>query len=387
MKLIIKLAFKNLMRGGLRTWLNVIVLSICYVIIVGQKGLMKGMLEQSVDEMTKNEIAGGQYWYKNYDLYDPLSFDDSHDKLPEELKALVKSGQAAPILIRQATIYPHGRVQPILLKGIDPNQKVIGIPTAALNIKEDVLPILIGRHMAESNDLKVGDNITIRWRDSKGTFDAVDGKIVKIMYLNVSTIDAGQFWVPLIALQRMCVLKDEATIVVAGQGLKNLKDTGDWRFKSLHVLMKDLFDIVRTKSIGQSILYYLLLSLALLAIFDTQILSIFRRRKEIGTMMALGMTRPNIIFLFTLEGAMNGFLAMGLAVVYGTPLLALFAKVGMKMPTAGLAIAERVFPSYSLDLVLVTVCIVMIAITIVSFLPSRRISKMKPTDALRGKMT
>jgi len=375
------------MRGGLRSWLNIIVLSVCYVIIIGQKGIMKGALEQSINEMTKNEIAGGQYWQKNYDLYDPLTLDDSHSKLPEELNNLVKNKQAAPILISQATIYPHGRVQAILLKGIDPDQKVIGIPADSLKIKEDVLPILIGGHMAASNGLKEGDYITIRWRDSKGTFDAVDGKIVKIMYLSVSTIDAGQFWVPLSALQKMSGLKDEATIVVAAKELKGLKDIGEWKFKSLYVLMKDLYDLVRVKSIGQSVLYYLLLALAMLAVFDTQILAIFRRRKEIGTLMALGMTRPRIIVLFTLEGAMNGLLAIGLAGVYGIPLLTLFAKFGMKIPTAGMAIAERIFPAYSISLVLATILIVMITITVVSYLPARRISKMKPTDALRGKMS
>jgi len=49
--------------------------------------------------------------------------------------------------------------------------------------------------------------------------------------------------------------------------------------------------------------------MALLAVFDTQVLAIFRRRKEMGTLMALGMTRWDIISLFTLEGSLLGILA------------------------------------------------------------------------------
>ena len=46
----------------------------------------------------------------------------------------------------------------------------------------------------------------------------------------------------------------------------------------------------------------------MLAIFDTQVLSIFRRQKEIGTYVALGMTRKQVVALFTVEGAMHSVL-------------------------------------------------------------------------------
>ena len=52
----------------------------------------------------------------------------------------------------------------------------------------------------------------------------------------------------------------------------------------------------------------------------------------------------------------------------------------------GMAIAEKIFPTYSAGLVLGTVLIVLITVTIVSFLPTRKIVKMKPTDAIRGKI-
>ncbi len=52
--------------------------------------------------------------------------------------------------------------------------------------------------------------------------------------------------------------------------------------------------------IGSLIMYVLLMGM-LLAIFDTQVLAAFRRRREMGTLMALGMLRSQIIGLFTLE--------------------------------------------------------------------------------------
>jgi putative ABC transport system permease protein len=48
--------------------------------------------------------------------------------------------------------------------------------------------------------------------------------------------------------------------------------------------------------------------------------------------------------------------------------------------------AEKLYPVYSLSLIAGTVLIVMIVTTIVSYWPSRKIAKLNPTDALRGRM-
>jgi ABC-type antimicrobial peptide transport system permease subunit len=52
----------------------------------------------------------------------------------------------------------------------------------------------------------------------------------------------------------------------------------------------------------------------------------------------------------------------------------------------GMAIAERIYPAYSVGLVLTVMLIIIITTTIVSFLPSRKISKMNPTEAIKGKL-
>ena len=389
--LALKLAYRNIKGAGLRTWLNVAVLSLAYVLIIWHQGIFTGMLKHGSQAVIEDEIAGGQYWHKNYDPFDPLSYDESHGPIPAELTGLIEDKKATPILIRQAAIYPEGRVQTVLLKGIEPGQTILGIPSAGLEKEEDALPVLIGRRMARSTSLDIGDYLTIRWRDVKGTFDAVEGKIVEIMNTQVPTMDKRQLWVPLKELQKMVTLKDEATIIVVGQNVQGQRDISDWKFKDQRFLLTDINQVVRSKRISAGILYAILLFLAMLAIFDTQVLSIFKRRKEIGTLIALGMTRRQVISLFTLEGAMHGILAIGIGAIYGIPWIIFYSKTGMKIPQAteeyGFALAGRLYPSYSVGLVLGTVFIVMVTVTIVSFLPTRKISKMKPTEALKGKIS
>jgi len=347
------------------------------------------MLKQGTRAMIEEEIAGGQYWHENYDPYDPLSYDESHGPIPEELRVLIKDIRATPILIRQAAIYPEGRVQTVLLKGIDPAQSILNIPTQRLASEGDTLPILIGKRMARTASLNLGDYLTIRWRDARGTFDAIEGRIVEIMDTKVPGIDKGNLWIPLKELEKMVGLENQATIVVVGKDVSGQKDLTDWKFKDQKFLLSDINQVVRSKRITAGILYLILLFLAMIAIFDTQVLSIFKRRKEIGTLIALGMTRLQVIILFTLEGAMHGIIALGIAAIYGVPLILSFARGGMRIPEAtenyGFALQDRIFPSYSPALVLGTIFLVMVTVTIVSFLPTRKISKLKPTDALKGK--
>ena len=390
--IILKLAYRNLVGAGLRTWLNVGVLSFTYVLIIWHQGLFSGMYEQASRDYIKDEIAGGQYWVEHYDPYDPLTLEDSHRVVPGVMKALVQRKLATPILIRQGTIYPEGRMQSVLIKGIDPAQTLLDIPSEKLKNDDMTLPIMVGKIMARKNDFNIGDTITLRWRDANGTFDATDGELVEIMKTNVPTMDTGQLWVPLKRLQAMSGLENEATIIVIGEKIQEQAGITGWIFKGHDYLLKDISDVIQSKRVGGAILYVILLFLSMLAIFDTQILSIFKRRKEIGTLMALGMIRSRIIALFTLEGAMHGILGIFVAALYGIPVLIYTAKTGIPIPSDtieeyGFAITTRLFPTYSAWLIGGTILIVMITVTIVSYLPSRKISGLKPTEALKGKLS
>jgi len=394
--LTLKLALRNILGAGLRTWLNVVALSFAFVTIILLQGFYVGMNDQAEQATVDALYGGGQYWQKNYDPFDPLTLADAHSAIPAELELLVRSNDATPILIHQATIYPQGRFRSILLKGIDPAQKIVSIPTSFLKAEDGAVPALIGTRMARSTGLHKGDDLTVQWRDVHGTFDARDVRIVEVFKTTVQEIDNEQLWIPLDRLQEITGMPNEATVVVLSKtrltaGGQTPADVPGWEFKDLNFLLRDIHELVRTKNIGGSIMYSVLLFLAMLAIFDTQVLSIWRRRKEMGTLMALGMTRTNVIGLFTLEGGFHGVLAAIVGAFYGLPLIAYLTSTGFSMPEAadnfGFALGEKIFPVYSAGLVAGTTLLVLIVTTIVSFLPTRRIAKLKPTDALRGKMS
>ncbi len=388
--LALKLAYKNLMGAGLRTWLNVIVLSFSFVVIIFFKGMLDGWDRQAKRDMIAWEMGGGQYWHEAYDPYDPFTLNDSHARLPTELKEQAEEGMVTPILIIQGSAYPDGRMQTTFLKGIDPDQQILSLPTELLKKPADAVPAIIGSSMSRSAKLDSGDYVTVRWRDVNGTFDATELVIAGVFKTNVPSVDAGQIWLPLERLREMTLLEDEATIIVTSPGVQNKTDINGWVFKDQSFLLKDIDKIIKTKSVGSSVFYVILLLLAMLAIFDTQVLSVFRRQREIGTYIAMGMTRRQVVGLFTAEGAMHAILAILVGAIYGIPLFVSQAKGGLQMPMTGedygITLADKIYPVYGAGLVLTTILIVTLTTTIVSYLPARKIAKMNPTEAIKGKL-
>ncbi|MEN8118405.1 MAG: FtsX-like permease family protein [Bacteroidota bacterium] len=382
-----KLAFRNLIGAGLRTWLNVAILSFAFVLIIFYGGMLDGWNRQGIKDTKEWKIGEGQFWHPKYDQLDPFTIQDSHAPLSGGIQKYIKEGTLSPILITEATAYPQGRVRGVVLKGIDPGQSILKLPVSALKTNGEETKAIIGKRMAESMKLNVGDNLLVRWRDINGTFDAIEIQIEEIFRCNVPPVDNGTIYLSIDVLREMTNMPNEATLIVTGKNYDG-GELDNWVFKDEDFLLADFHKLIASKKGGASILQIVLLILALLAIFDTQVLSIFRRQKEIGTFIAMGMTRRQVVGIFTVEGAAHSILAAVVGAAYGIPLFLYLNKIGISFgtPDMGITIAETIYPYYSIRLIIISIFLVVGSATIVSYLPARRIAKMKPTDALKGKL-
>jgi len=392
--LLFKIAIKNLLGAKLRTWLNVFVTALSFFMIILFSAMYDGMREHAKQVTIDTEIAGGAYWHPEYDPLDPMTFEDAHAIPPNAVKALVNLGKASPVLVSQASIYPNGRIMPVIMKGITPEQNIVNMPTQMLAGHEEVtIPVLIGRSMANDAKLEVGDAFTIRWLDANRTYDADEGTVVHIMDTENFKLDMGHIWIPLERAQTMLAMEEEATYVTYAEGLSIVENKGDWIPRDVKYLIRDMEALIEADEPNAAIMYIILLCFAGMGIFNAQVLSIFRRGKEIGTLMALGMTRSRVVGLFTLEGGLNALLAAIMTVIFFGPLLWYFGVNGIWLGvdysdgSMGLIVEKYLIPVYSVGLIITTTIVVSIIVLIVSYLPSRRIARMKPTDALRGKVT
>ncbi len=388
--MLFNIAIKNLLGAGIRTWLNVFVTSVSIFMIIFSSGMYSGMREHAMNVSIDTEIAGGAYWHPKYDPYDPTTFEDSHSKTPIEFKNLISNNNAIEILVNQASIYPEGRIMPVVLKGIPLDQNVLNIPTSSLNnyVGRNI-PIMIGKGMSEYAKLNIGDTFTVRWMGSDNSYDAAEGEIIHIMDSGNFKIDMGHIWIPLSKAREIFLMDKESTYIVYKDGINEISSMSGWIKRDVKYLVRDMEAIIKQDRPNAIMIYIILLSLAAMGIFNAQTLSIFRRKKEIGTLMALGMPKKRVVLLFTLEGALNAILAIIMTGVLFGPLLYYFSIYGIPLPIdysdMGLIIAKTLIPVYSPLLLIITGLAVFTILLFVSYLPSRQISKMHPVDAIRGK--
>ena len=100
MKIAFQLAYKNLLGAGLRTWLNVGVLSFAFIIILFYNGWIDGWNQQAKQDTIAWEYGQGHLYHKDYDKFDPFTITDGYGRIGD------MDINLTPILIRTGNIYP-----------------------------------------------------------------------------------------------------------------------------------------------------------------------------------------------------------------------------------------------------------------------------------------
>ena len=382
------IANKNFYRQGLRAFLNVLVTALSIVALIFMLSLLNGFQAQATRNLVSTDVGGGHYRVPGFDILTPTKWEDLTMPVPEVLGGLLPRDKAE-VLVQQGQLYPNRRLYPVQLRGIAMDQSLLNLPLAGLKSFEDkpgeVIPAVVGVKMARKAHLEKGDTVVLKWRDKGGAVDARDVLIVDVGDIVNPRIDDGVVWLRLDHLRSMTDREGEVSWVAVREYLGQVQG---FEFQGIEMLMADLLAMLRQDRINSKILWGILMVLVCTSVFNTQILNIFKRQKEIGTLMALGMEPQWIVRIFTLEGVIAALWALGLAVVLGVPFFIWFQGVGFDvthLSEASFPVRETVYPDYQPREILVSVFIVMSLIIVSAWVPVKKITRLDPTLALRGR--
>lgn len=312
MKLLI-LAYKNLNRKRVRSFLTIFGVAIAVAVLVVLLGFSAGYnkaLTNDIDKMGYQVLVtakgcpyeaatlmlkgGGGLTYMEQDVYNMVVNDSRIDKVTPQL---------------MHTIY-----DPDKQGGRGGFAMYIGIERSHLELKpwskfksggwfsgEDADEVIMGYEAAELEQRSVGDQIFIPGIDKTLTVAGV--------FERTGTQDDGVIFMPLKTAQRLFGLQNK----LSGIGIK-LKDLG-----SLPDFEKALYDVpsIQVVSMAQvkgtvlslvSTTRTLITSIAIVAIFiaiigvvDTILMSVFERTQEIGVMKAIGARNTDVFKLIWIE--------------------------------------------------------------------------------------
>ena len=382
------IAKKNFSRQGLRASLNVLVTALSIIALIFMLSLLNGFQAQATRNVINTDIGGGHYRAPGFDILSPSKWEDYTVKVPDTLLRLHNKDKAE-VLVVQGQLYPNRRLYPVQIRGISMEQSLLQLPldnlkTFSANF-DDLIPVVVGAKMAKKAHLHKGDTLTLKWRDRSGAVDAKDIIIIDVGDILNPRVDEGVLWLRLDHLRLMTDRKNEVSWVAVKHYIGLISE---FEFQPVEFLMSDLLALWRQDRMNSKILWAILMTLVCISVFNTQMLNIFKRQKEIGTLMALGMDSQRIVRIFTLEGCLAAIWALVVALLLGLPFFIWFQGVGFDvshLSESTLPIRETIYPDYQPMEIIYSLIIVFILIVASSWFPVKKITRLDPTMALRGR--
>ncbi len=382
------IAKKNFYRQGMRAFLNVLVTALSIISLIFMLSLLNGFQAQATRNLVATDVGGGHYRVPGFDILSPTEWED-HTLKPDESLLKLSDKDKAEVLVQQGQLYPNRRLYPVQIRGVSMEQSLLSLPLD--NLKkygeqiEDVIPGVVGVKMARKAHLKKGDILTLKWRDKSGAVDARDILIVDVGDMVNPRVDDGVVWLRLDHLRSMTDRQGEVSWVAVRNYMGPIDGV---EFQTVEILMADLLALLKQDRMNSKILWAILMILVCTSVFNTQILNIFKRQKEVGTLMALGMEPMRIVRIFTLEGALAAIWALVIAALLGVPFFIWFQGVGFDvshLSEASFPIRETIYPDYQPKEIFYSLLIVVFLVVMAAWLPVKKIIRLDPTLALRGR--
>ena len=122
-------------------------------------------------------------------------------------------------------------------------------------------------------------------------------------------------------------------------------------------------------------------------IVNTTMMVIFERRREIGTLEAMGMHGREVVRLFFSESLILGTIGAAVGLVLGVAVAGVLGNVGIDLGSSlqgvDFELSPVLYPVLNLRSTGVVFVLAILVSGITSYIPTRRITRIQPVAALR----
>jgi len=405
MQLYLRLAWRNIWRHKRRTIIIVLAMSLTLGLMMWYDGLMNGFTDAIYGNAVK--ILGGnvQVHAEGY-----RAEASSNPLFPlADPQAVVKAAESNPLtLAATQRIHTGGLVTSregafsVGIIGVEP-EKEMKVNIIGQNVKEgrnltgdDLDNVLIGKGLADTMGVKVGDRITMVGRSQHEQMRQRTMTVVGIFDLGLPDIEKQTVYISLGEAQALYNVAGSTEVAIFLEKLGQESNVIDsmkpglpgYEIESFQANYPDLASAINSKNGVMDIFSVIIIAIAGVGILNLLLMAVYERTREIGVLGAMGLKPNQISLLFVLEGIMIGLVGVAAGIVLGLAINGYLMKVGMdfgNMTQAASYMAlmqSRAYPTWGVEKLPLRVSMIVIISALAALIPAAEAGRREPAEAL-----
>jgi putative ABC transport system permease protein len=345
------LAFRNVTRQRRRSLMGVVAVAFGIIALILAAGFIEWVywaMREGVIGSRIGHIQVVRAGYLESGTADPFRFL-LPERAPERaaIEAVAGVRAVAPRLAFSGLVSRGESTLSFTGEGLDP-EKERTFSTAVLMTEgeglspDDKLGIIVGQGLAANLGVRTGDQVVLLANTATGGINAVEVRVRGLFATDSKAFDDVALRVPLRVAQELLrasgahawvvVLDDTARTAPVAEALRERLGGGGLQIVPWYQVADFYNKTVALFSKQIAVMKLIIAVIIVLSISNTLTMSVLERTGEIGTSMALGIRRAQILAQFVGEGAIIGLIGGVVGVVLGLGLAAAISAVGIPMP-------------------------------------------------------
>jgi putative ABC transport system permease protein len=416
MKFLAKIAFKNLFRHKLRTFVSIIAIAFAVMIVVFARGYIVGMIDSLfADHIQYNSghIKIITQEYQQQERLLPLNYPvdgftgQDLNRMITDLQGIDNVEMVVPRLKFGAMVSTENELITMSGWGVESDQEVAFTDiedklVEGRMVQAGELEVVMGTALLEKLNRQVGDKVTILFNTAFNSLNGVTFKIVGRVETGLRVLNEIIFYLPLDQAQRLLYMEGQVTELLLMISDRNqikgvlpevrgfLESNAADRYLALsYEETSDLLPFMEIGKLIYNVIYVFLVLLASIVVINTMMMIVKERTKEIGMMSALGLEGRDILRLFMLEGGIMGVMGSLIGAVLGSVINGYLAVTGIDFTEAlsgmssEIMIDAIVYPVSSPANTIFAFILGVIIVSIACIIPARRAARLEPTEAMK----
>lgn len=406
MILLIKMAWRNILRNKRRTIVSALALSMGLAAMIFLDAFMNGMLINMVNSGTSTFPGEAQIHRKGFkETLEVEKFINNSKNTVSDLKEEESIKNISPRVRAFGMISSAADMHSVVINGVYPNKekKLSKINNAVIEgdflKKDDERSIIIGSKTADILDVGLEERIVVTVAQvGTGEMSQEMFRVKGIFKTGIRKLDSNVVLIPMKRAQSMIALENSYhEIAVSFKDFDTSWDDENplWEkyskngnlFRNWKKLMPELEAMLEMSAYMKYVVGIILFLLVAGVIINTMFMTIYERIFEFGVIKAIGEKPFKLGSLIVLESGFIAFLASVVGIVFGLILQVIFTKFEVYdfsgSEFVSVTITEKINPLMTLEQYTVFPLVLIIFTMIIGVYPAIHAAKINPSEAIK----